>query len=482
MQHRGFLRQQGYKESIHMAIHFYNTLTRHKDEFKPITPGKVGMYTCGPTIYNFAHIGNFRAYMFEDLLRRYLEYRGFEVKHIMNLTDVEDKLIRTCRETGDPLKKITDFYAKSFFEDIDTLGIQRAHVYPAATDHIREMVDLIKTLRDKGHTYEQDGSIYFKLSTFLEYGKLSNMQMEDLRAGASGRVDADEYEAEEARDFALWKAWDEQDGAVFWETELGKGRPGWHIECSAMSIKYLGPHFDIHCGGIDNMFPHHENEIAQAQCATGEQFVNYWLHCAHLMVDGRKMSKSFGNFYTLRDLVEKGLDPQAIRYTLLATHYRQPANFTIESVEAAAQALRRIRDFRIRLEEVKGDSDTLETECRECEDTFIKEMDDDLNISGALGAVFNFIRDVNKKLDDGAIGSRGAANALALFDRLDHVTGVFKPKTEATVPQEILDLVAERQQARRNKDFNTSDAIRKKLAAEGWVIEDTPDGVRVKRA
>lgn len=444
--------------------------------------GRVGMYTCGPTIYNFAHIGNFRAYMFEDLLRRYLEYRGFEVKHIMNLTDVEDKLIRTCRETGDPLKKITDFYANSFFEDIDTLGIQRAHVYPAATDHISEMVDLIKTLRDKGHTYEQDGSIYFKLSTFTEYGKLSNMQMEDLRAGASGRVDADEYEAEEARDFALWKAWDEQDGAVFWETELGKGRPGWHIECSAMSIKYLGPHFDIHCGGIDNMFPHHENEIAQAQCATGEQFVNYWLHCAHLMVDGRKMSKSLGNFYTLRDLVEKGLDPQAIRYTLLATHYRQPANFTIESVEAAAQALRRIRDFRIRLEEIKGDGDTLETECRECEDTFTKEMDDDLNISGALGAVFNFIRDVNKKLDEGATGSQGAANALALLDRLDHVTGIFKPKTEASVPQEILDLVAERQQARRNKDFATSDAIRNKLAAEGWVIEDTPDGVRVKRA
>jgi cysteinyl-tRNA synthetase len=465
-----------------MTVHFYNTLTRHKDEFTPITPGKVGIYTCGPTIYNFAHIGNFRAYMFEDLLRRYLEFRGFEVNHIMNLTDVEDKLIRTCRETGKSLKSITEFYAQSFFEDIDTLGIQRAHAYPAATDHINEMVELIKTLRDNGHTYEDNGSIYFKLSTFPEYGKLSNMQMEDLRAGASGRVDADEYEAEEARDFALWKAWDEQDGAVFWETELGKGRPGWHIECSAMSIKYLGPHFDIHCGGIDNMFPHHENEIAQAQCATGEQFVNYWLHCAHLMVDGRKMSKSLGNFYTLRDLVEKGLDPQAIRYTLLATHYRQPANFTIEAVEAAAQALRRIRDFRIRLEEVKGDGDGLETECQECEAAFTKEMDDDLNISGALGVVFNFIRDVNKKLDEGATGSQGATNALALLDRLDHVTGVFKPKTEASAPQEILDLVAERQQARRNKDFATSDAIRDKLAAEGWVIEDTPDGARVKRA
>ncbi|HDP35948.1 MAG TPA: cysteine--tRNA ligase [Candidatus Hydrogenedentes bacterium] len=464
-----------------MAVQFFNTLSRRKEQFNPIVPGQVGVYTCGPTIYNFAHIGNFRAYMFEDLLRRYLEFRGFSVKHVMNLTDVEDKLIRACRETGESLKKITDFYAQAFFEDIDTLGIQRAHVYPAATDHIPEMVDMIKKLREKGHTYEENGSIYFKLSTFPEYGRLSNMQMESLRAGASGRVDADEYEAEEARDFALWKAWDEEDGVVFWETELGRGRPGWHIECSAMSVKYLGPHFDIHCGGVDNMFPHHENEIAQAQCATGQPFVNYWLHCAHLMVEGRKMSKSLGNFYTLRDLVEKGIDPQAIRYTLLATHYRQPANFTFEAAEAATQALRRIRDFRIRLEEMHGDGDMLEQECRKCSDEFTDEMDDDLNISGALGAVFNFIRDVNKKIDEGIVGSQGAANALALLDRLNHVTGVFAPAVEAAAPQEVLEQVAARQEARRNKDFAKADAIRDALAEQGWIIEDTPDGARVKR-
>lgn len=466
-----------------MALVFYNTLSRCKEVFQPITPGKVGLYTCGPTIYNYAHIGNFRAYMFEDLLRRYLTFRGYDVTHIMNLTDVEDKLIRACRETGKPLKEITSYFAKAFFEDINTLGILRADAYPAATDHIQEMVELIKILRSKGHTYEENGSIYFKLSTFPEYGKLSRMNLEDLKAGASGRVDADEYDAEEARDFALWKAWDEQDGDVFWETELGKGRPGWHIECSAMSMKYLGPHFDIHCGGIDNMFPHHENEIAQSCCATEAPFVNFWLHCAHLVVDGRKMSKSLGNFYTLRDLLEKGLDPKAIRYTLISTHYRQPSNFSFDAVAASAQALRRIRDFRVRLEEIRGEGDDLSDECTTCENEFLEAMDDDLNISGALGVVFNFIRDVNRKLDDGTVGKIGAGKALYLLDRLDTVTGVFSFKNSVEeIPQWVFDLVNARQQARREKRFADADAIRAKLAEEGWTVEDTADGPRVKKA
>ena len=465
-----------------MAVTFYNTLTRKKEAFQSIKPGEAGLYTCGPTIYNYAHIGNFRAYMFEDLLRRYLTFRGYKVHHIMNLTDVEDKLIRTCRETGKPLREITDYFAQAFFEDIDTLGIWRADAYPAATDHIPEMVEIIKALRDKGHTYEEKGSIYFKLSTFPEYGRLSHMNLEELKTGASGRVDADEYEAEEARDFALWKAWDEADGEVFWETELGKGRPGWHIECTAMSMKYLGPHFDIHCGGIDNMFPHHENEIAQSCCATGAAFVNYWLHCAHLVVDGKKMSKSLGNFHTLRDLLEKGLDPIAIRYTLIATHYRQPSNFSFDGVAAATQALRRIRDFRIRLEELRGEGDDLAKECAACEAEFIANMDDDLNISGALGVVFNFIRDVNRKMDDGVVGSAGAVNALTLLDQLNEVTGIFSPEVEESVPQDVLDRVEARQQARRNKNFAEADALRDQLLQEGWVIEDTPDGARVKRA
>lgn len=465
-----------------MALCFHNTLTRTKEPFTPLVPGKVGLYTCGPTIYNFAHIGNLRAYMFEDLLSRYLSFRGYDVRHIMNLTDVEDKLIRTCRETGESLKSVTARYAAAFFEDLETLGIRKAEAYPAATDHIPEMVEMIKQLREKGHTYEADGSIYFRLSSFPDYGKLSHMDLDQLQDGASGRVDNDEYEAEDARDFVLWKAWVPEDGEVFWETELGKGRPGWHIECSAMSMKFLGEHFDIHCGGVDNIFPHHENEIAQSCCATGARFVNYWLHCAHLMVDGRKMSKSMGNFYTLRDLLGRGVDPVAVRWALLAIHYRQPNNFTLKTVEDAKNSLQRIRDFRQRLSELKGPGGDLADLCRTCEDRFVEALDDDLNISGGLGAVFEFIRAANKLLDEEAVGQAGGEQALALLDRLNEVTGLFAGGGDDAVPAEVTNLVNERQQARRDKNFARSDEIRDLLAAQGWIIEDTPGGARVKRA
>jgi len=465
-----------------MAFVVHNTMTRTREEFVPLEEGKVGLYTCGPTIYNFAHIGNFRAYVFEDLLRRYLEYRGYEVTHVMNLTDVEDKLIRTCRETGEPLQAITKRYAQAFFEDVDTLGIRRAHVYPAATDHIDEMIALIKTLRDRGHTYEHNGSIYFKLDTFANYGRLSHMDLRELQVGASGRVDADEYDPEHAHDFALWKAWDEEDGDVFWETDLGKGRPGWHVECSAMSIKYLGESFDVHCGGVDNIFPHHENEIAQSECATGRSFVKYWMHCAHLVVEGKKMSKSLGNFFTLRDLLDKGIDPLAIRWVLVATHYRQPNNFSFDAVDAARQSLARIRDFRIRLGEARGEGADLDGECAACEQALVEAMDDDLNISGGLGAVFDFVRNVNRLLDESAVGEAGARNALALLDRLDQVTGILAPSLEEAAPADVLDRVKARQEARRAKDFAQADALRDELLAEGWVIEDTADGPRVKRA
>lgn len=465
-----------------MSLRFYNTMSRAKEEFAPLETGNVKMYTCGPTIYNFAHIGNFRAYVFEDLLRRYLEYRGLAVTHVMNLTDVEDKLIRTCRETGQPLKAVTAKYAQAFFEDIDTLGVLRAHVYPAATDHIPEMIEMIKKLRDQGHTYEHNGSIYFRLSTFPGYGKLSHMDLEQLESGASGRVDSDEYEAEDARDFALWKAWDADDGEVYWETELGKGRPGWHIECSAMSIKYLGASFDIHCGGVDNIFPHHENEIAQSECCTGQTFVRYWLHCAHLVVEGRKMSKSLGNFFTLRDLLDKGMEPRAIRWVLIATHYRQPNNFSFDAVNAAKESLRRIRDFRMRLRELKSESGSaLEEACARTEAAFCEDLDDDLNISGGLGVVFDFVRDVNKLVDEGGVSAVGAHNVLALLDRLDGVTGLLGDAPEEAVPEHVQELVLARQAARRAKDFAKSDAIRDQLRAEGWVLEDTADGPRVKR-
>ena len=290
-----------------------------------------------------------------------------------------------------------------------------------------------------------------------------------------------EYTMEDARDFALWKAWDEEDGDVFWETELGKGRPGWHIECSAMSMKYLGESFDIHCGGIDNMFPHHENEIAQSECATGKPFVKYWLHCAHLVVDGKKMSKSLGNFYTLRDLLDRGLEPLAIRWVLLATHYRQPNNFTFETVESASSSIRRIRDFRLRLKEIKGSGDELIEECSQCEKLFVDSLDDDLNISSALGAVFDFIRDVNKKIDSGEVGEKGAQNAINLLNKLNQITGLFNPDMEEEVPAEVLEKVMQRQQARRDKNFALADTIRNQLLEQGWVIEDTPQGPRVKQ-
>jgi cysteinyl-tRNA synthetase len=464
-----------------MAIRYYNTLSRTKEAFEPMKAGKVSMYTCGPTVYNFAHIGNLRTFIFEDLLRRHLLYRGYAMHHVMNLTDVEDKIIRTCRETGESLKSLTDRYAQAFFEDLDTLGIQRAEEYPAATDHIDEMVDIIKDLRDNGHTYEANGSIYFKLSTFPNYGKLSRMNLDELQSGASGRLDQDEYETEDARDFALWKAYEDDDGEVFWDTELGKGRPGWHIECSCMSMKYLGPSFDIHCGGVDNMFPHHENEIAQSEAATGKRFVRYWLHSAHLFVENKKMAKSTGNFFTLRDLIDKGHDPIAIRWVLIATHYRQPNNFTFDALDAAAQSLRRIRDFRLRLADVTGDGDDFADAMATCEKAFGDALDDDLNISGALAAVFDFIRDTNKLIDENAVSAAGAAAAVDLLDRLDAVTGLFGAPEEAEAPQEIQDLVLQRQQARRDKDFAQADAIRDKLTQLGWTLEDTPDGPRVKR-
>jgi len=463
-----------------LAIRFFNTLTRTKQEFVPLEPGKAGMYTCGPTVYNYAHIGNFRAYVAQDLLKRHLKYRGFDVTHVMNLTDVEDKIIRTCKETGETRESLTDRYIQAFYEDLDALGIERASHCPAATECIDEMVALIKALEARGHTYTSDGSVYFKLSTFPEYGQLSHFDMEQLRAGASGRVDSDEYDSEDARDFALWKAYDEEDGDIYWETELGKGRPGWHIECSVMSMKYLGETFDIHCGGEDLIFPHHENEIAQSVCATGKPFVRYWLHNAYLIVEGRKMSKSLGNFYTLRDLIEKGHNPLAIRWVLLATHYRQPNNFAFDAVEAANQSLNRIRDFRLRLRDVAGDGVDLEQETAACEQAFGEALDDDLNISGALAAVFDFIRETNRMIDRNELGAAGAQRATALLDRLDTVTGLFAPLAEASVPKAILDLVEARQKARREKDFAGADAIRDSLAQQGWVVEDTPDGPRVK--
>ncbi len=370
-----------------MSLKFINTQSRRKEEFTSIEPGHVRMYNCGPTIYDFAHIGNYRAYMFEDLLRRYLQYRRYRVTQVMNLTDIDDKIIRGLQEKGLTLKEYTNPFKQAFFEDLDALEIQRAEHYPEATDHIDEMVAIVQTLIEKGHAYEVDGSYYFKISSFPKYGSLSHMNLEDLKAGA--RVSADEYEKDTVSDFALWKAWEEADGPVFWETPIGKGRPGWHIECSAMSMKYLGETFDIHTGGVDNMFPHHENEIAQSECATGKTFANYWLHCEHLIVEGQKMSKSLGNFYTLRDITAKGYSPVAVRYLLLATHYRQQLNFTFDGLDGAKAAVERLIDFKRNLQAVDGadDSPDFAETLKKANDGFQANLDDDLNMSGATMTV-----------------------------------------------------------------------------------------------
>jgi len=440
----------------------------------------VKMYTCGPTVYDYAHIGNFRAFLFEDLLKRWLVYRGFKVTHVMNLTDIDDKTIKGSQKMQVRLKQFTDFYVTAFFEDIKSLNIQPADVYPRATEHIPAMVALIKTLMAKGYAYRgEDGSIYYAISRFPDYGKLSKIKPADLKAGA--RVSQDEYTKEEAQDFALWKAWSLEDGDVFWETELGKGRPGWHIECSAMSMKYLGETFDIHCGGVDNMFPHHENEIAQSEAATGKKFVNYWLHNEHLLVEGKKMAKRFGNFYTLRDLLAKRYDPIAIRYLLMSTHYRQQFNFTFEGLESAKGAVDRLRNFVRRLHETEGKDSkgAVAVLTAKFKASFGGSLDDDLDIGIALSSLFDFVREVNNLIDANMVSKSEAADVGGLMMQIDEVLGVIgKVEVEEALPADIDALVQKREEARKAKNWKEADAIRAHLKTIGIVLEDTAQGVR----
>jgi len=463
-----------------MSLRFNNTQTRRKEEFRPLVPGQVRMYTCGPTVYDFAHIGNYRAYMFEDLLRRYLKYRGYEVIQVMNLTDIDDKIIRGVQQEKVSLEDYTGRYKKAFFEDLDALGIERAEHYPEATTHINEMVELVQKLLEKGHAYEVDGSYYFRISSFPAYGSLSHMKLEDLKAGA--RVSTDEYEKDSVSDFALWKAWDEADGPVFWETPLGKGRPGWHIECSAMSMKYLGETFDIHTGGVDNIFPHHENEIAQSECANGKPFARYWLHCEHLIVEGQKMSKSLGNTYTLRDIIAKGYSPVAVRYLLLATHYRQQLNLTWDGLEGAKGAVERLVDFRRNLQAVDGGENNPQfvEVLQEAYTGFESNLDDDLNISGALGEVFNFVKETNRWMAEGRLSAADARKAVEALDKFDTILAVL-PKADETLDDRIQALIDERIAARKSKDFQKADEIRGRLDQMGIVLEDTPKGTVWKR-
>ncbi len=467
-----------------MAIRFKNTLGNRIVEFIPLDDKKVGLYTCGPTVYDYAHIGNYRTYMFEDLLRRWLKYRGYSVTQVMNLTDVDDKTIRGSNAQGISLDDYTAKFKAAFFEDLDTLGIERAEVYPSATEHIDAMVALVKSLLDKGYAYRgADGSIYYSIAKFPEYGKLSGKRIDMNISGA--RISSDEYEKDQAADFALWKAWDEGDGDVYWETELGKGRPGWHIECSAMSSEYLGTTFDIHTGGEDNIFPHHENEIAQSEAASGEPFVKYWLHSAHLIVEGKKMSKSLGNFYTLRQLLDRGYDPLAVRYVLISTHYRQQLNFTFDGLDGAKSSIDRLREFETMLGALpKGEINPSSTELlQKARAGFEDSLDDDLNISGAMGAVFELVREINKLRDSGGLSSADAEPILAFLRDFDAVTGLL-PKIESSARPVVLDgdeitierAIELRAEARANKDWPRADTIRVAIATAGYIIKDTPDG------
>ena len=446
-----------------MALELYNSLTRQSEQFQPLHDSVVGMYSCGPTVYNYPHIGNYRAYITSDILKRYLIYRGYTVSHVMNITDVDDKTIRDSQKESKSLKEFTEFYTQGFFADRDMLHILPPEKYTKATEYIPQMVKMIEALLEKGYAYKtEDGSVYFDIKKDAEYGKLSHFKLADLKENADGRLaKKDEYEKENASDFALWKAWDESDGDVFWETTLCKGRPGWHIECSAMSIDTLGESFDIHTGGVDLIFPHHENEIAQAECTTGKSFAKYFIHNEHLMVDGKKMSKSLGNFYTLRDLIDKGIDPIAFRMWLMTAHYRTKTNFTLESIEGSQTALRRIIEaFRPLL----GASGVVDESYK---NRFIELMDNDLDTPQALALVWELIKDAN-------ISDADKHATLLDFDRVFGF-GLADIKEEI-IPEEIIRLVEEREQARQEKEWQKSDELRDKIKELGYEVKDTENG------
>ncbi len=450
-----------------MKIKLYNTLSRNIEDFVPQAPGHVSLYTCGPTVYNYAHIGNLRAYIFSDILKRVLLYNGLEVNHIMNLTDIDDKTIRDSQKAGQTLKEFTEFYTKEFYTDRDALNILPATKYTKATDYIKEMVTMIETLLEKNYAYkENDGSVYFDIKKFPEYGKLSHIDMNEQKENASGRIKKDEYEKENAQDFALWKAWDENDGDVFWDpsttlgtsTSLSKGRPGWHIECSAMSIANLGETIDIHTGGIDNMFPHHENEIAQSECATGKTFANYFMHNEHLLVDGKKMSKSAGNFYTLRDIVAKGYNPIAFRYLALQNSYRTPLNFTFDSLDGAQSALKKMYNIFLKLGAEYGNIN------KNYEDEFITAINSDLGVSQALGIAW-------KMLGDESVSKADKKATILKFDEVFGLGLLNVNKIE--IPDEIIKLKEEREYARSQKNWASSDEIRIIIEEKGYKVIDS---------
>ncbi|PYJ76805.1 MAG: cysteine--tRNA ligase [Verrucomicrobia bacterium] len=464
-----------------MALHFFNSYSREIEEFQPRDPAqrKISIYTCGPTVYSRAHIGNFRAYIFEDLLQRHLELRGYKVHRVMNITDVDDKTIRGTREAKIPLSKFTAQFKEAFFEDIETLRIKRADDFPAATDqrYIDKMIEMIAALISRGLAYQADDkSVYFRINKFPDYGKLAHFDLTQLQS--TGRVKHDEYDKEHIGDFALWKAWDEEDGDIGWESPWGRGRPGWHIECSAMSTALLSDQIDIHCGGVDNIFPHHEAEIAQSEGVTGKKFVRYWLHCAHLLVDGQKMSKSLGNFYTLPNLLEKGYTGREIRYALMRVHYRAPLNFTWEGMEEARQALARINEWLVRLREAAAKNIDKGKNKTQPGSLFEEALDDDLNISAALGFLFESIRETNRTMDRNKLDASSARAWLNWWERVNNVLDL-ETENEVVLSAEVAQLAKDRENARREKNWKQSDELRDRISALGWEVRDTNDGQKL---
>src|SRR5271167_116511 len=475
-------------------IRFHNTLGGKMEAFAPQKSDGVRMYTCGPTVYDYAHIGNYRTFVFQDILRRFLKLRGYKMKHVMNLTDVDDRIIANSAAAGVSIRDYTEKFAQAFFDDCKTLSIESPEHWIRATDHIDDMVKLIERLQEKTYTYPSEGSIYYRIAKFPSYGKLSNIDVAGIQTGA--RVDVDRYEKESARDFALWKA--PKPGEHFWETSIGKGRPGWHIECSAMAMKYLGETLDIHTGGIDLAFPHHENEIAQSEAATGKPFVRYWLHAEHLLVEGEKMSKSLGNFFTLRDLFGKGYKPSALRFALASVPYRRQLNFTFDGLQQATSSVERLRNFAARLKNEKfpaGKRAAMEDRIAKAASDFDAGLSDDLNTAQALAAVFDFVREANIAMDKGEFRNsdvKGAQEFLSSFDQAfavlenndaEKLKAIgFAATTSGVDDAEIEKLVADRQTARQRRDFAASDRIRKELSDRGIILEDTKDGnVRWKR-
>jgi cysteinyl-tRNA synthetase len=464
-----------------LCIH--NTLSGQLEEFRPLVEGEAKFYYCGPTVWDYGHIGNFRSAIAADVLRRYLKFKGFRVTQVMNLTDVDDRIIAKAGEAGKSLDEYTAKYIEAFWEDFDALGCQRPEVAPRATHHIPDMASLIGKLEERGHAYRSDGSIYYRIKSFPEYGKLSKINFAGNIDGASERVDTDKYEKEDARDFALWKA-PNNTAEPAWDASIGRGRPGWHIECSAMSMKYLGETFDLHAGGIDLVFPHHENEIAQSEGATGRPFVRHWLHFEHLKVEGETMSKSKGNYYTFRDLTAKGFTPPGIRYFLLSVPCRKQLNFTFDALAGAEKTVASLRDFRARLEEAKtepGREDGLHAATEQALTEFEAGMDDDLNTSVALAAVHELTREVNTAVAKRTLREGNKREVMAAIERFDSVLNVFGQPKREMLDEEIQKLIDERQEARHRRDFARGDEIRDELAERGIVLEDTKDGVRWKR-